>query len=87
VFIFKEYTPSNLLAFKVYNQSFRKRSAKLFSSRKGRVKVIYITVVKKKGFVLTAKNNNSTRKSNIKSIISNYYSSLLTIKALVLRKS
>jgi hypothetical protein len=87
VFIFKEYTPSNLLAFKVYNQSFKKRSAKSFNLRKGRVKVIYITVVKREGFVLTAKNSNSTEKSNIRSIISSYHSSLLTIKAPVLKKS
>jgi hypothetical protein len=53
MFIFKEYTPSNLLAFKVCNQSFKKRSAKSFGLRKGYVKVIYVAIVKKEGFVLT----------------------------------
>jgi hypothetical protein len=87
VFIFKEYTPSNLLAFKVYNQSFKKRSAKSFGSRKGYVKVIYVTIVKKEGFVLIAKNSDSLRRSNTRSIVSSYHGNLLTIKAPMLRKS
>jgi hypothetical protein len=87
MFIFKEYTLSNLLAFKVCNQSFRRRSAKLFGSRKGRVKVIYVTVVKREGFVLTAEDSDSTGRSNTRSIVSSYHGSLLTIKTPVLRKS
>jgi hypothetical protein len=87
VFIFEEYTPSNYLAFKVCNQSFRRRFAKSFSLRKSRVKVIYVTIVKREGFVLTAEDSDSLEKSNTRSIVSSYHGSLLTIKALVLRKS
>jgi hypothetical protein len=44
-------------------------------------------VVEREAIVLAAKNSDSARRSNIRRIVSSYYSSLLVVKSPVLRES